>query len=74
MLDHDRLLTLLAEVRTGDESNAPMSNGLLVEHLGWSPSEVAESLATARARMLVWGLRCSGEPRPQFNVSATGEN
>lgn len=67
MLDDDRILELLDAVREGDESGRPMSSGLLVEHLGWTAVEVAESLDTARARLWIWGLRGSGNPRPQFD-------
>ena len=67
MDDHDHMLALLAAVRHGEASNQPMSNRLLVERLGWTAAEVAETLGAARAQMLVWGLRCTGDPRPQLN-------
>jgi hypothetical protein len=67
MADDDRILDLLAAVQNGDESGRLMSNGLLVDHLGWTAAEVAEWLGTARARLLIWGLPGWGNPRPQFN-------
>ena len=67
MADDDRILELLAAVRHGDESGRPMSNGLLVDHLGWTAADVAEWLGAARARLLIWGLPGWGNPRPQFN-------
>lgn len=67
MTDADRILELLNAVHRGDEAGQPMSNQLLVEHLGWTPAEVADWLSTARARLLIWGLHGWGVPRPQFN-------
>jgi len=67
MDDADRVLELLNAIRRGDEASQPMSNQLLVEHLGWTPAEVADCLCTARARLLIWGLPGWGNPRPQFN-------
>jgi hypothetical protein len=67
MGDRDRILALLAAVRDGDDSGQPMSNRRLVDHLGWTAAEVAERLGEARADLLIWGLRCSGDPRPQFD-------
>jgi hypothetical protein len=66
MADDDRIMELLTAVRDGDESGRPMSNGLLVEHLGWAAAEVADWLSTARGRLLIWGLPGWGNPRPQF--------
>lgn len=67
MAEPDRILELLAAVRRGDETGQPMSNRLLVEHLGWTGAEVADRLCTARARLLIWGLPGHGDPRPQFH-------
>lgn len=67
MTDADRIVELLTAVGHGDEAGQPMSNELLVERLGWTPTEVADQLGTARAQMLIWGLPGSGNPRPQFN-------
>ena len=66
MADDDRILELLAAVHQGAESGQPMSNGLLIERLGWPAADVAEWLSAARERLLIWGLRGSGNPRPQF--------
>jgi hypothetical protein len=67
MADDEHILELLAAVRDGDESGSPMSNGLLVDRLGWTAVEVAEWLSAARERLLIWGLPGWGNPRPQFN-------
>ena len=67
MAEGDRILELLTAVRQGEESGQAMSDEMLVEHLGWSDVEVADWLCTARARLLIWGLPGSGNPRPQFN-------
>jgi hypothetical protein len=67
MADADRLTALLDAVRHGEDSGQPMSSALLVEHLGWTAADVAEWLGTARSRLLIWGLRCSGDPSPQFD-------
>jgi len=67
MDDDDRMLALLVAVRDGDDAGEPMSNRLLAERLGWSAVDVAQSLATARESMLIWGFHSSGDPRPQFD-------
>ena len=67
MAEPDRLMELLTAVSRGEETGQPMSNPLLVEHLGWTATEVADSLCTARARLLIWGLPGSGNPRPQYD-------
>ena len=67
MPEPDRILELLTAVSHGEKTGQPMSNLLLVEHLGWTATEVADSLCTARARLLIWGLPGSGNPRPQYD-------
>lgn len=66
MSDEERLHELLAAVHRGDESGVPVSNDLLVADLGWSSADVASTLSDAKADMLIWGLRTSGNPQPQF--------
>jgi len=66
MSDDERLLTLLVAIRAGDERGQLMTNDLLVEHLGWSPDQVAAQLGEARAQMLIWGIRTGGMPKPHF--------
>jgi hypothetical protein len=67
MTDADRIVALLTAVAGGDDAGQPMSNQLLVEQLGWTPTEVADWLCTARARLLIWGLPGAGNPRPQYD-------
>ena len=60
------LLELLAAIRQGEDADECMTNDRLVERLGWSEIDVAESLAGARAQLLIWGLHAWGNPKPRF--------
>jgi hypothetical protein len=66
MSDDERMLALLVAIRGGDERGQLMTNELLVDHLGWSPDEVATQLGEARAQLLIWGVRAGGAPKPHF--------
>ena len=61
-----RLVELLVAIRAGDEADEPMDNERLVARLGWSDDDVASSLATAKERSLIWGMRTGGKPIPHF--------
>jgi len=63
----DELLVLLAAIRHGENSDDFMTNDRLVENLGWTQDDVAASLASARARLLIWGLHTWGTPKPRFS-------
>jgi len=66
MSDEDRLRELLSAVHRVDGRGVPVSNDLLATDLGWSSADVANTLRDAKADMLIWGLRTSGNPQPQF--------
>ncbi|MGI9053141.1 MAG: hypothetical protein ACR2HQ_10900 [Ilumatobacteraceae bacterium] len=66
MSDDEALLALLGAVRDGDEADEPMDSDSLGARLGWSPTDVASRLTTARAQMLIWGARVGGNPGPKF--------
>ena len=34
--------------------------------LGWTAAQTADSLAAAKARLLIWGIRVGGNPGPCF--------
>lgn len=60
------MLELLAAIQDGDDRGRPMTNDLLIERLGWMPAEVAACLDDAKQRMLLWGIRTGGTPKPYF--------
>ncbi len=66
MSTDDRLIELLRAIRAGDEADEPMDNERLVARLGWSDDDVASSLAIAKERSLIWGMRTGGKPIPHF--------
>lgn len=67
MSDDPRRHELLAAIQRGDELGMVMSSELLAADLGWSPADVAAALQSARADMLVWGMRSGGTPQPHFD-------
>jgi hypothetical protein len=66
MSDDQHIAALLEAIRYGDERGTLMTNETLVDHLGWTPTEVASTLGEARAQLLIWGLRTGGAPKPHF--------
>ncbi len=66
MSDDEALLALLGAVRDGDDADEPMDSDTLSRRLGWSATDVASRLTSARARMLIWGARVGGSPAPRF--------
>jgi hypothetical protein len=59
------VLSLLAAVRDAGAAFG-VDSALLARQLGWPAEVVAERLADARARLLVWGVRVGGRPGPCF--------
>lgn len=66
MCDGERMLELLAAIQAGDDQDRLMTNDLLVKRLRWAPAEVATCLDEAKQRMLLWGVRTGGTPKPYF--------
>lgn len=64
--DDARLLRLLAAVEHCETSTHSVTNALLAGRLSWTPDAVAECLGEAKERMLLWGVRTGGTPKPCF--------
>ena len=62
----DTLLMLLRAIRDGDDAGEPLDSDMLSARLGWSATDVAAGLSSARKRMLIWGARVGGSPAPRF--------
>jgi hypothetical protein len=63
--NHVDVVTLLAAVRDADPATA-LDSAMLARQLGWPAAAVAERLADAKARLLLWGIRVGGSPGPCF--------
>ena len=59
------IVALLGAVREAGPT-IDVDNALLVRRLGWSPGVVAERVAEARQRLLLWGIRIGGRPGPCY--------
>lgn len=60
------VLAMLQVVADAGERSDPLDSTLLANTLGWSDAAVATSLAEARRRLLIWGMRVGGAPAPRF--------
>jgi hypothetical protein len=60
------LSSLLHAVQDGDDADALLDNGAIANLLGLSLETVAEQLAEAKDRSLVWGIRNGQRPAPWF--------
>jgi hypothetical protein len=65
-MSDDDLLELLRVVSDFAERSDPLDSGDVGRRLGWSDTVTASSLAEARARLLIWGMRTGGTPAPRF--------
>jgi hypothetical protein len=57
---------LVAMLRTIGERDSELDSRSLGRSLGWTPAQTADSLAAAKARLLIWGIRVGGNPAPCF--------
>jgi hypothetical protein len=64
--DQALLLQLLAAVERCDDSEDSTTNDVLAHQLAWTADAVADYLAEAKDRMLLWGVRTGGTPKPCF--------
>lgn len=67
MSGEDPVLEVLRLVRQGEEAGALHNNASLTAALGWTPQAVADALAEAKSRSLIWGERGGAKPQPWFN-------
>jgi hypothetical protein len=67
MSSDDELMVVLELIQGGEESGVLHNNGSLASALGWSPQAVADLLAGAKQRSLIWGMRGGAKPQPWFN-------
>ena len=60
-----QLVALLRTIGASDAS-AELDSRSLQRSLGWTAAQTADSLAAAKARLLIWGIRVGGNPAPCF--------
>ena len=58
----DTLLLLLRAIRDGDDAGEPLDSDMLSSQLGWSATDVAAGLSSARAADVDLGCACGREP------------
>ena len=63
--EHD-LASVLSAVQRGDDADALLDNASIADALGISLEDVAERLAAAKERSLVWGIRNGQRPAPWY--------
>ena len=61
----DQLLAMLRIIGDRDAAEQ-LDNATLGRSLGWTAAKTAASLAAARSRLLIWGIRVGGAPGPCF--------
>ena len=62
---NDQLVAMLRTIGERDAS-AELDSRSLQLSLGWTAAQTADSLAAAKARLLIWGIRVGGNPAPCF--------
>jgi hypothetical protein len=62
----DDLLAMLRTIGERDTAAEQHDSKSLGRCLGWTPTQTADSLAAAKARLLIWGIRVGGNPAPVF--------
>jgi len=60
------LLPMLRVIAESTERSEPLNSRDLSRQLGWSDAVTAASLAAARERLLIWGMRTGGSATPLF--------
>jgi hypothetical protein len=63
----DDLVAILIAIRDIDETGRSVDNAAVARRLRWDAEVVADRLAHARARMLIWGVRGGGRTSPHFS-------
>ena len=67
---NDQLVAMLRTIGQ-HEAAAALDNRSLERSLGWTPAQTADSLAAAKARLLIWGIRVGGTPAPASRTSSS---
>jgi hypothetical protein len=60
----DQLVAMLRTI--GERTTEQLDSQTLGRRLGWTAVQTADSLAAAKARLLIWGIRVGGNPGPVF--------
>jgi len=60
------MLAMLRVIGEREDAVGQLDNGALARCLGWTAATTAESLAAAKAQLLIWGIRVGGNPAPCF--------
>jgi hypothetical protein len=60
------LVGLLRVIRDLAERPESIDSSAVGRRLGWNDVDTAASLADARGRLLIWGMRVGGTPAPRF--------
>jgi len=63
---HDDQLDLLRVIGDPEGPSDGLDSSDVSRRLGWTDDVTASSLAEARARLLIWGVRVGGTPGPRF--------
>ena len=62
----DQLVAMLRTIGDRDAAAGQLDNRTIGRCLGWTAAQTAASLATAKDRLLIWGIRVGGNPGPCF--------
>ena len=60
----DQLVAMLRSI--GEPDTEQLDSRTLCRRLGWTAVQTADSLAAAKARLLIWAIRVGGNPGPLF--------
>jgi hypothetical protein len=60
------LIAILVAVQDGDDANAPLDNDGVAHACQLSLEVVADRLAAAKGRNLIWGFRSNQPPAPWY--------
>jgi hypothetical protein len=61
-----QLVAMLRTINDREAAAGQLDNRILGRCLGWTAVQTAESLAAAKDRRLIWGIRVGGHPGPCF--------
>ena len=65
-MSDDDLFAMLRVIGDSSERSEPIDSAAVGRRLGWDDAVTASSLAEARERLLIWGMRVGGAPAPRF--------
>jgi hypothetical protein len=61
-----QFVEMLRTIGERDPTAGQLDSRTLGDSLGWTAARTADSLGTAKARLLIWGIRVGGNPAPCF--------